>query len=457
MGPDFLARSLRATAYLTCLVAGVAAAYLGLRFGLAVAAGSAWSLVNLLLLGALVRQLGYRGKAGEPLRALLVLGLKGPLLYGAGYLLLRAGLPPAGLVGGFGLVFLVVVAKALGQGMKTPKLRARAAGILLVAFAAGALLASGVHAKEAARHVQTPAAAGTAAAPTEAAHAEAGREAAGHEEGGHEEGAPEMPNLVTYLRAAYAGQAEPNWVKFLHEWENVFFSLLAAALLVAIFGTAARAKALVPHGMQNAAEALLGGLHDFFLGILGPTGKPYIPFIGSLFLYIVTMNWMGMVPFLKSPNASLNTTLALAICVFFYVQYIGITRNGLGGYLYHFAGQPKDAIGWGSAVLLFPLEVMGEFIKPISLSCRLFGNILGEDILLAVFVGLGVTALSAVHSPIGIPFQLPFLLLSSLFGLIQGLVFSLLTTVYIVMMLPHDDHHEHHEAHAGDAHATAHP
>ena len=100
---------------------------------------------------------------------------------------------------------------------------------------------------------------------------------------------------------------------------------------------------------------------------------------------------------------------------------------------------------------------MGEFIKPISLSCRLFGNILGEDILLAVFVGLGVTTLSFVHSPIGLPLQLPFLVLSSLFGLVQGLVFALLTTVYIVMMLPHDHEHEHHEANASVPHAAAHP
>jgi F-type H+-transporting ATPase subunit a len=229
--------------------------------------------------------------------------------------------------------------------------------------------------------------------------------------------------------------------------------MLAAVILIAVFGSAAKAKALVPGPAQNAAEALLGGVHDFFLGVLGPSGKPYVPFVGSLMLYIVTMNWMGMVPFLKSPSTSLNTTFALALCVFVYVQYIGITRNGLAGYLYHFAGQPKDAIGWGSAILLFPLEVMGEFIKPISLSCRLFGNILGEDILLAVFVGLGVTTLSFVNSPIGLPLQLPFLVLSGLFGLVQGLVFALLTTVYIVMMLPHDDHHE---AHASEPHAAAH-
>jgi F-type H+-transporting ATPase subunit a len=71
-----------------------------------------------------------------------------------------------------------------------------------------------------------------------------------------------------------------------------------------------------------------------------------------------------------------------------------------------------------------------------------------------VFVGLGVTTLSFVHSPIGLPLQLPFLVLSGLFGLVQGLVFALLTTVYIVMMLPHDDHHD--EAHASAPHAAAH-
>jgi F-type H+-transporting ATPase subunit a len=135
------------------------------------------------------------------------------------------------------------------------------------------------------------------------------------------------------------------------------------------------------------------------------------------------------------------------------VQWIGIRKNGILGYLHHFAGQPRDALGWGAAILLFPLEIMGELIKPVSLSCRLFGNILGEDILLAVFVGLGVTTLAFVHSPIGLPLQLPFLFLSTLFGLIQGLVFALLSTVYIVMMLPHDDHHE---DHAGDTHAAPH-
>jgi len=443
MDSDFLARSLRATAIVTGIVGLALAAFVDARLALATVAGSAWSLLNFMVLGGLVRSLGYRGHVGNPVRAMLLFGLKGPLLYLAGYGLLKAGLPPMALAFGFSLVFLVVTLRAAGLWISHPEWRRGAtvallAAMLLLGFGARASHAGGATAAQAKKATET--------------HAPAHAEEA-HAEEAHEEGAPELPNVVTYLRAMYQGKEQPGWLKWVHAWENILFSFFAAILLIAVFGTAARAKALIPGPMQNAAEALFGGLHDFFLGILGPGGKQYIPFIGSLMLYIVTMNWMGMIPFLKSPNTSLNTTFALAICVFFYVQYIGITRNGLAGYLYHFAGQPKDAIGWGSAVLLFPLEIMGEFIKPISLSCRLFGNILGEDILLAVFVGLGVTTLSFVHSPIGLPLQLPFLVLSTLFGLVQGLVFALLTTVYIVMMLPHD---EHHEDHASGAHAAAH-
>ena len=445
MSSTFLARALRSTVIATAVLGVAIAAFQGGRDALAFAAGSAWSLLNLVLWRALVNQLSWRGHDGNPLRLMLLALVKVPLLYGAGWALLASGLSPLWMVAGFGLIFLVVTLKALGQWLVHPEWRRGATALAL----AGAVLVFAApqvaHAKE------QPAPHTTAAQATEGHATEA------HAEEHKESGAPELPNIVTYLEAMYEGKEMPGWLHTVKAWENVLYAFLAALILILVFGSAAKAKALVPGPAQNAAEALLGGLHDFFLGVLGPDGKQYVPFVASLMLYIVTMNWMGMVPFLKSPSTSLNTTLALALCVFVYVQYIGITRNGLKGYLYHFAGQPKDAIGWGSALLLFPLEIMGEFIKPISLSCRLFGNILGEDILLAVFVGLGVTTLSFVHSPIGLPLQLPFLVLSALFGLVQGLVFALLTTVYIVMMLPHDHEHEHHEAHASEPHAAAHP
>jgi F-type H+-transporting ATPase subunit a len=155
-----------------------------------------------------------------------------------------------------------------------------------------------------------------------------------------------------------------------------------------------------------------------------------------------------LIPLGKSPTATLINNASIAICVFLYVQYTGIRRNGIGGYLHHLAGSPKDAVGWAISPLMFFLEVIGEFIKPMSLSLRLFGNIFGEDTLLAVFALLGVVVLSMIGSPVGFPLHLPFFFLAMLLGLIQALVFSLLTTVYISLMLPHDEHgHEHAAAH----------
>jgi len=86
------------------------------------------------------------------------------------------------------------------------------------------------------------------------------------------------------------------------------------------------------------------------------------------------------------------------------------------------------------------MHIIGELAKPFSLALRLFGNITGEDILVAAFVGLGLMALSFVHSPIGLPFNVPFILLGILLSTIQALVFTLLSSVYILMMLPHPEH-----------------
>ena len=97
--------------------------------------------------------------------------------------------------------------------------------------------------------------------------------------------------------------------------------------------------------------------------------------------------------------------------------------------------------------LLLPIHVLGELAKPISLSCRLFGNIFGEDMLLVAFVTLGIASVSFLHLPIGLPLQLPFLLLALLTSTLQAAVFMVLSTIYFLLMLPHDDH-GHEEAHS---------
>ena len=201
----------------------------------------------------------------------------------------------------------------------------------------------------------------------------------------------------------------------------------------------------------------MAGLDGFVCGILGPQGKKYTPFLGTLFLYIWTMNMLGLVPLMKSPTTNSlmmtlgpitipvpTTTAALAIMVFFYVQFIGIKEQGIVGYLDHMAGTPRDIFGFVLMPLMFVIHVIGEFAKPLSLAFRLYGNIWGEDVLLAVFMGLGVGMLAFLPMPAGAPIHFPFLLLAMVTGTIQAFVFTLLSTVYIAMMLPHEHKEEHH-------------
>jgi F-type H+-transporting ATPase subunit a len=156
---------------------------------------------------------------------------------------------------------------------------------------------------------------------------------------------------------------------------------------------------------------------------------------------------------MHSSTSAFNTTFALGLCTFFYVQGVGIKENGILGYFFHMAGSPRSGLEWCFVPLLFPLHLLGEFIKPVSLSLRLFGNIFGEDILIAtmLLLGVGLMALLKVGF-VGIPLQVPFVFLAMLTSTIQALVFTLLSTIYIALMLPH----EHEENHGGGEVAHGH-
>ena len=256
-------------------------------------------------------------------------------------------------------------------------------------------------------------------------------------------GIPELPNLITLL--SHGGHALPV-ASWLHHWENLVFSVVVAAILAVMCWRYARKPAVIPQGWQNLLELLVEGIDRFVQGILGPQGRRYTPFIGTLFLYIWLVNLSGLIPGMKSSTSNLNTTIGLAVVVFAYVQWIGIRSQGLLGYLDHLAGSPRDLVGWLLVPLMLPIHVLGECIKPLSLSLRLGFNVFAEDVLLAVLVGLGITAGAALRLPIGLPLQLFVVPLVLIFSTVQALVFSLLSTVYIALMLPHGEHHPSDEA-----------
>lgn len=253
--------------------------------------------------------------------------------------------------------------------------------------------------------------------------------------GEHEGGGTHLPDVLGLLNE-YVFHIDS-----LDYWKPTIFSLLVAIFFSIVAIKVYRNRQMIPGPLQNLVEMLVEGMYNFLYSVLGKDAKRYTPFLGTLFFFILANNFMGIIPGGFSPSTSINITASLAILVFLYAQYTGITRLSFVGWLDHLAGQPRDVIGWCLVPLMFPMHIIGELAKPFSLALRLFGNITGEDILVAAFVGLGLTMLSFMHSPIGFPLHAPFILLGILLSTIQALVFTLLSTIYILMMLPHEEHH----------------
>ena len=253
----------------------------------------------------------------------------------------------------------------------------------------------------------------------------------------------ELPNLITVLNHQFPDSA---WAHFLHQWENVVFSLAVAGLIGLATGCAVRKKSLIPTGIQNFVEWVIEGIDAFVTGILGERGKKHVPFLGTLFIYILLMNWSGLIPFMKSSTASWGTTIALAIAVTAYVQWTGIKEQGPGHYLKHMAGNPSNWFGLLLIPLMLVINLTIEFMAvPLSLSLRLFANVSSEDKLLFKFAELNVLFK-------GLPFLLQLFanILAIVFSVVQAFVFMLLSTVYISLILPHEKHDESHDelAHA---------
>lgn len=249
-----------------------------------------------------------------------------------------------------------------------------------------------------------------------------------HGTSGHEsEKGPHLQNIILWL-ASILGQ------KWLEDWVNIIFSYLIMAAILTFFISAAKSMQKIPNRRQCFVETVIGGLDRFVIGILGTSGRAYTPLIGTLFIFIIVMNLAGLIPFFgHSPTSSLNITLSLAFFVLLTVQIHGLRKLGFIGYIKHFADLPArpTIIQWCMVPLMFPMHIIGELAKLVSLSLRLFGNITGEDALIAIFVML------VPFLPLQF-FMYPIVLLGSI---IQALVFSSLSVIYILQMSPHEESH----------------
>jgi F-type H+-transporting ATPase subunit a len=199
--------------------------------------------------------------------------------------------------------------------------------------------------------------------------------------------------------------------------------------LIAYFGTRRLRK--IPGPFQNALELVVSGLFNFIEGIIGPGGRRYAPFIATLFIYILFNNLLGIIPGFRSPTSGLNMTIALALAAFAYVQYQAIRVNGLWGYIKHFWGDP-----WWLGPLMFPIHIIGELAKPLSLSIRLFGNIFGEDKIIVILAGMSLYVFKPWIKVI--PIQFPMMAFAVFTSFIQALIFTVLTAGYLTVLISHE-------------------
>jgi F-type H+-transporting ATPase subunit a len=253
-------------------------------------------------------------------------------------------------------------------------------------------------------------------------------------------------------------------------YQNKYGGVAAVVVILWVLIGAAicRSAAVIPGRAGSLGEMLVGGLMSLFEPVLGTAeARRYFPFLATLFCFILFNNLMSITPGMLAPSANFFSNIGLGLAVFCYVQYIGLTRTGPKKYILHFMGDPpanpKTFIEYGQwgmgVVLMLPLEILGELIRPISLSLRLFGNILGEDILLFVFLGIGVMIPAAMFAwfPVGLPLHILVYPLILLGCTIQALVFTLLSAVYISLKLPHGDHGDHgHGDHGHGDHGHGH-
>ncbi len=232
---------------------------------------------------------------------------------------------------------------------------------------------------------------------------------------------------------------------------TILTTWLVMAILIG-FALVVRARlSLVPGVLQNVAEIVVETLHNLVIGVAGEkVGRIIFPLIATLFIFILVANWLGLfpgfgtiylerpplatahteaaeaaasaehtleeVPLLRPPNSDLNTTLAMAIITVFMVQVAGIAFRGIKGYLKEFVTPAM------LAPLMAPIHVISELSHILSLAARLFGNIFGGDVVLMVIFVMLPPLVPAV-----------FMMLESLFGLIQAIIFSVLSLIYFTI------------------------
>ena len=202
---------------------------------------------------------------------------------------------------------------------------------------------------------------------------------------------------------------------FAHHYPHVLYSWLVMLILIVFGWLASKTVTMVPGKLQNVFEVIIDGIESFQVEMMGEEGRKYFPLIATIGLYVFSCNLLGLFPGLLSPTANINTTLSVALVTFVATHYVGIKYHGIK-YIKHFTGT-----FWPIAWLMLPIEIISHFSRILSLTLRLFGNIMGEDLVLAILMVLAGKFLA----------PLPMMGLAIFTSFVQAFVFSLLAMLYI--------------------------
>ena len=186
--------------------------------------------------------------------------------------------------------------------------------------------------------------------------------------------------------------------------------IIMAALAI-VCRLATQRLEMAPDGRQAVLEVIVTGIAEQIEDVIRKDARPFLPMLGTLFIFLVVSNLSGLLPGVEAPTSRIETPAALALIVFFSVHYFGVRARGLRGYLASFA-EPK--------LIMLPLNILSEVTRTFSLMVRLFGNVMSGEFVIAL-----VLALAGLFVPI------PLMVLEILVGLVQAYIFTVLATVFI--------------------------
>ncbi len=219
---------------------------------------------------------------------------------------------------------------------------------------------------------------------------------------------------------------------------KVLMMLIVSVLLIIGLSIAARSntKNKIPRGFGNFIEMIIVFLRDeVVIPSMGHAGEKYLPFFFTLFFFILTGNFLGLIPFLSTPTGSISITAGLAIITFVMTQALGMKNNGFFGYW-------KGLVPPGIPVFVLPIMIVVEFLglltKPFALCIRLFANMTAGHVVILALIGL-IFSLGYGATPVSIGFALFIYLLEILVGLLQAYIFTMLSALFIGMAV-HQEH-----------------